>query len=440
MKKYMKKVSLISIAILTVASVNAQNWTSMNSGSTSNLRGVHFPTTMIGYAVGNDGAILKSTDQGVTWSGTTNEYPGYWFWDVHFTNENVGYVVGETNPQTNPSGNGIILKTTDGGANWMSMFSGNPDPIRDLFVLDENTLFACGGAEMTTTYVLKSIDAGATWNATGASYSDAIMGGMYFLDANTGFMGLYESVFGTVNPTSMTWLETSDGSNFNTTVIPNSISYWNFATDFVTTTIGYSTRSTYSGIDSVYVKKTIDGGVTWLESAIQNYLGSIYSIDFIIANIGYGVGGTGLNSSIFRTDDGGNTWISEEAGTTEELHGTYFFDENVGISVGNNGTIIKREPDNVGTDDISSMLISTSVYPNPTSGSSVMEVEINESMRVKVLMVSIEGKQINERERFLSVGKNTIDLQTEVLKPGIYLMNIVDEEGNIKSRSRIIKH
>ena len=38
----MKKITLILIATLMVTISNAQNWTTMNSGSTSNLKGVHF--------------------------------------------------------------------------------------------------------------------------------------------------------------------------------------------------------------------------------------------------------------------------------------------------------------------------------------------------------------------------------------------------------------
>ncbi|MCF6241429.1 MAG: hypothetical protein L3J74_08810 [Bacteroidales bacterium] len=365
----------------------------MNSGSSSNLKGLHFPTSTTGYAVGDNGTILKTTDQGVSWTEMTTSYAGYWFWDVHFTSENIGYVVGETDPQSNPSGNGVILKTIDGGVTWTSLFSGNPDPIRDLFVLDANTLFASGGAESTTSYLWKSTDAGATWTATGPSYYDATLGGLYFLDANTGFFGLYESVFGNINPGSMTWMQTTDaGSTFNPSLISNSAGFWVFSTDFASPSIGYSSRATYSGIDSVYIKKTIDGGNSWTENTIPNYLGSIYNIDFIDANIGYGVGGTSSMSTVFKTIDGGATWISESTGTTEMLRASFFIDENTGIAVGDNGKIIKRQVSNAGINTVPSEIVSFEIYPNPTYGNSIIEVETQEPVNISISVVSIEGK------------------------------------------------
>ncbi len=320
------------------------------------------------------------------------------------------------------------------------MFSGNPDPIRDLFVLDDNTLFASGGAESTTSYLWKSTDAGATWSSTGPSYYDATLGGLYFLDANTGFFGMYESVFGNINPGAMTWMQTTDGgTTFNPTLISNSPGYWVFSTDFASSTIGFSSRSTYSGIDSVYIKKTVDGGSNWTENTIPNYLGSIYNIDFIDANIGYGVGGTSSNSTVFKTIDGGTTWISESTNTTEMLHSSFFFDENTGIAVGVNGKIIKRQVGNAGINTISSEIASFKIYPNPTYGNSIIEVESKESMKVNVQVISIEGKIIIEHDASLTSGTNILNLNTEELKPGIYLMNIIEEKGSITSGLRLIK-
>jgi len=435
----MKKITFILIATFIVSNLSAQNWTSMNSGSTNNLKGVHFPSSTTGYAVGVDGTILKTTDQGLTWSSTTNAYAGYWFWDVHFTSENVGYVVGETDPQNNPSGNGIILKTTDGGSTWTSMFSGNPDPMRDIFVLDDNTIFASGGAELTTSYIWKSTDAGVTWNTTGPSFYDAMIGGIYFLNTNRGFFGMYESTHGNINPGAMTWMNTSNGgTTFNSDFINNSAGYWNFSTDFPSETIGYSSKSTYSGSDVVYIKKTIDGGINWTELEIQNYLGSIYNIDFINENIGYSVGGTSSNSSVFKTTDGGATWVSESTGTSEMLRSSYFFNGTTGIAVGDDGKIIKRNKTN-GINSTSSQLTSVNVYPNPTLKSSIISIETDRSLAVKLNVVSIDGKLIFEKEKILTSGTNLINLDTEKLQSGVYFINITDVKHHTINRLKLIK-
>ena len=73
-----------------------------------------------GYAVGNSGTILKTTDGGANWvaqtSGTANICS-----DVHFpVDATTGYAVGSS---------GTILKTTDGGANWVAQTSGTANSL-----------------------------------------------------------------------------------------------------------------------------------------------------------------------------------------------------------------------------------------------------------------------------------------------------------------------
>jgi hypothetical protein len=69
------------------------------------LHSVFFIDANIGYAAGEFGTILNTTDGGITWnfqiSGT-----GLRLNSVFYTNENTGYIVGA---------GGTILKTTNGG-------------------------------------------------------------------------------------------------------------------------------------------------------------------------------------------------------------------------------------------------------------------------------------------------------------------------------------
>jgi photosystem II stability/assembly factor-like uncharacterized protein len=77
--------------------------------------------TQIGWAVGNDGIILKTTDSGSSWSnlssGNTSTLN-----DVFFISPQVGWAVGGTGEPPSSA----ILKTTNGGVNWMDQFSGYP--------------------------------------------------------------------------------------------------------------------------------------------------------------------------------------------------------------------------------------------------------------------------------------------------------------------------
>jgi photosystem II stability/assembly factor-like uncharacterized protein len=89
-------------------------WSAATSGTTNNLNGIHLLDSAIGFAVGDAGTLLKTTDAGMTWSpltsGTTNALH-----DVHFFDATQGVAVGE---------GGLIRRTTDGGGNWQTVTSG----------------------------------------------------------------------------------------------------------------------------------------------------------------------------------------------------------------------------------------------------------------------------------------------------------------------------
>ena len=73
----MKKFYILLIALFTFNLINAQDWQLQNPMPTRNqLNNIKFIDSNIGYVVGNFGTILKTTDGGENWikinSGTIN--------------------------------------------------------------------------------------------------------------------------------------------------------------------------------------------------------------------------------------------------------------------------------------------------------------------------------------------------------------------------------
>src|SRR5258706_1122340 len=91
------------------------SWRAQSSGTTRSLRGVSFNDALTGTAVGDAGTIVRTTNGGQTWtpqsSGTTADLRG-----VSFTDSQTGAAVG---------GGGTILRTGDGGATWVRQLSGS---------------------------------------------------------------------------------------------------------------------------------------------------------------------------------------------------------------------------------------------------------------------------------------------------------------------------
>jgi len=95
------------------------------------LNSVYFPDASTGYAAGyapvnGKGAILKTSDAGVSWNVSLSEANNA-FYSIFFVNDSIGYAAGW---------NGTIVKTTDGGSIWTNLSSGTMATINSVFFLD----------------------------------------------------------------------------------------------------------------------------------------------------------------------------------------------------------------------------------------------------------------------------------------------------------------
>ncbi len=92
--------------------INGQEWEWLNPLPTGkSMQSLSFPDSLTGYAVGECGTIIKTTNGGLSWiiqsSGTYET-----LYAVDFTDPDTGYAVGAE---------GTILKTTNGGSDWMNL-------------------------------------------------------------------------------------------------------------------------------------------------------------------------------------------------------------------------------------------------------------------------------------------------------------------------------
>jgi len=98
---------------------SGEHWDSIPSNTTNSLYRVHFVNQTTGYVVGEKGTILKTTDMGLTWENigiSTNLN----LFSLSFINKDTGWVVGGEGNLFYTRGNkGILLKTTNGGINWI---------------------------------------------------------------------------------------------------------------------------------------------------------------------------------------------------------------------------------------------------------------------------------------------------------------------------------
>ncbi len=277
-------------------------------------------------------------------------------WSVYFLNELTGYIAAHDNTQTYS-----ILKTTNGGYNWVIQVSGNNAkcPYAVCFT-NEYTGFAVGGDPwgFVSSILYKTTNSGDNWLATNLPET-LIYRAIRFIDPNTGYIaGAYGHIRRTINSGS-NWELIQSNTNFHL----RSIFFTNIQT-------GYICGS--SGI----ILKTIDGGTTWisLNSSVTQGLYSIYfvnsmtgfavgdedqisvaikttnagidwsilnlginfrylqSVYFIDNNTGYVGGHVGVNSAVARTTNSGLNWVGQDASGGSIAKNIFFFNSNSGIS------------------------------------------------------------------------------------------------------------
>ncbi|MCD4706704.1 MAG: hypothetical protein K8S62_03100 [Candidatus Sabulitectum sp.] len=140
------------------------------------------------YAVGNDGLVLKKLSAG-TWASTTAPCTDL-LNDVHFINQDVGWVVGW---------GGAIFKTTNGGNTWTDQSTiGNT--WNAVFFKDSNTGWVVG----TQGKVLTTTDSGANWTEHSiAGYYTHLQDVEVVSYTSTDEFNTAEPVFGTVSSNSL---------------------------------------------------------------------------------------------------------------------------------------------------------------------------------------------------------------------------------------------
>jgi photosystem II stability/assembly factor-like uncharacterized protein len=243
--------------------------------------------------------------QGWQWVNT-----GYNFilYDVSFPagQNETGYAVGS---DVTYNGNGIILKTTDGGMTWFQISSGTIPGLEAVCFTSVDVGYAGGWQD----YFIKTTDGGTTWNQISIDPGIWYFRDIEFINTDNGITS------------------TADGTIYVTTDAGNS---WTLATGINQDIedVCYADNSTlYAVGGDEKVAKSTDGGFTWTEIYSGTFTRLFLGVYFSDAN--YGMIG-GEDGKVMKTTDSGISWITQNAGGFALLHGVYIFNEDSAYVVG----------------------------------------------------------------------------------------------------------
>lgn len=154
---------------------NGSSWSLENSGTTNSLRGVAFANTDI-ITVGYNGTILRSTGNGV-WTPRTSPFNSH-YRSVAFNDAGVGIAVGDL---------GRIIKSTDNGLTWSVALSGIPNNFTSVAISGDSVWAVANGG-----IIYKSFNAGNTWIRNTIGVQNNLNGITFYGDEQLRRMGLEE--------------------------------------------------------------------------------------------------------------------------------------------------------------------------------------------------------------------------------------------------------
>ncbi len=277
---------------------------------------VFFINSSTGFIAGGYGstpnpylAILKTTNSGLNWN-TIYQSNSAGLQDIFFINSQTGFAVGGYYP------NSVILKTTNGGNSWFQQNSGITKSLFSVFFLNENTGFSC--ADWGT--IIKTTNGGNNWYQTNSCTPDYLEC-ITFVNNQTGY---------SVGRTGQIIKSTDTGENWfylvNYSSWLNSIYFINTDTGF---TVGQSGK----------ILKTQNAGLPWTQINL-GLTNDLHAVRFINSNTGYITGNNGL---ILFTSNAGNNWIQQSTGTTKGVLSLHFTDFLNLYACGYDGLILKSQ-------------------------------------------------------------------------------------------------
>ncbi len=238
-----------------------------NSGTSSSLRGLYAVSENICWSSGSQGTVLKTIDGGKNWINVSPDgFDSLQFRDIHAFNKDTALILSAGLPA-------FLLKTTDGGKTWKTVYQNN---IIGVFFdamdfWDKKNGMAFSDAQGRKLLIIKTTDGGETWDEIpklSLPDVDSAQGGFAASGTCLKVFGDSSVIIGLGGSAASTLLSDNRGKNWIKGKAPidsGSPASGIFSFDFKNDKEGFCVGGNYTGDSATTnsVAKTIDGGNSW---------------------------------------------------------------------------------------------------------------------------------------------------------------------------------
>jgi len=388
--------------------------------------------------------------------------PDYSLRAIDFANNNTGCAVGT---------GGIIIRTTNSGANWNYQIINAPQGLTGIKFINENTGFAVGAYSM-----FRSGNGGLNWNIH-LTYPDIVVptdiihnihdSSLYFVDRNS------------------IWKSTSHGGTWYIVYNGGGNIQALKKVFFTSATTGFCVGG--KGVTNGVVLKTTNGGVNWSEKSPADLSRFLYSSYFINNYTGYVVGlSNNFKGMLYKTTDGAESWTklvdtltggavdcsftnestgyliassnkiykTTDAGlnfniqiipfSSEGFSQIKFIDEHTGYVVGTPGLIMKTTSG--GTTfinyfgEIPLKFGLDQNFPNPFNPSTSINFQVPKKSLVVLKVFDLTGREIQTLvNESMKMGTYSVNFNAYNLSSGVYFYRLSTDEFVLSRKMTLIK-
>ena len=432
---------MASLLVLIVSSDLMAGFEIQKSGTIENLNSVYFVSKRVGFAVGDNGTVLKTRNSGKSWMSlethTHINLKGVWFID-----RETGFVIGDKN---------TVLSTYDGGRSWSEVDMPMVADYSAIQFTDPINGYIVGQYDKGGVF-MKTEDGGVTWtckiinvnceddNDPGFNCDKLYLQTLSFLDLEKGIVGGYS--YNAINGKQPFVCKTSNGGKTFKNISPKfhknerSKGYEIKTLNYITTHDAYAVRNHGYNKSFLYAGNYDLKGFENIKSGIDHEYHSLYfSSVFLDRLTGYVSSVINGRPQILKTIDAGESYMFLTPPTDETLYGSFFTDANNGFFVGQKGTIIHLVDDNnsdkslfVEVSESKEIPFSIAIQRNRMDGTNIFvyNIKVNEKKDLAVSFYDKYGKEIKVKNKHVRLFKNEfrLKLKTASLTYGTYFYTI----------------
>ncbi|KAA9338990.1 T9SS type A sorting domain-containing protein [Adhaeribacter soli] len=294
-----------SAGVIMTTTDGGTNWTNRNSGTREALYDLHMLSGQLAYAVGGNGTVVKTVDGGLNWIKLP-AFTSNFLRSVRFTHPDTGVVVGT---------NGTIFRTTNGGASWASVSSGVSSTafLQEVVFPSSRIGYIVG----TNGLLLKTTNGGLNWAPVGPATT--------YQYTSIAALSTTHIVMGRDDTNLLA--SSIDGGNTLNAEYLNIVGARVNRMHLLSNNIGYAVGNNAR----IYRR----AGGSW--SVLNNTIGSFYDIKFVSPTVGYAVG----YGIIYKTSNGGSTWVHQNAVPDNAYRSLFFLNRSTGYMAGTAGKLHK---------------------------------------------------------------------------------------------------